>query len=386
MEKIARCGARGGKLGIAEGRMIKTFKYRMVPTRKQAAVLQHTLDLCRFLYNCALEQRRMHRIGYYEQKRQITQVRAEFPEYRDIYGHVLQRVVAKLDLAFQSFFRRVKAGQKPGFPRFKSRDRFDSFAFNNRGFKLAGRYLQISKIGAIKLRLSRAIPERAIIKSLTVKRTGQNWYACLAVEYMPEHLPESLSAVGIDMGIENFAALSDGSFIANPRIYQSAQAEVRRAARRVARRKKGSHHRHRAVQLLRKVHEQIANRRSDFLHKESTKLIQKYGTIAVEKLNIKGLARTIFAKQVQDASWARFLQMLAYKAEEAGRRFIEVDCSYTSQTCPECGIIKKKPLSEREHNCECGCRMHRDTAAAKIILGRIDPSGANEEALSSCVA
>jgi putative transposase len=366
--------------------LIKTYKYRLVPTRSQRMALQTTLDSCRFLYNCALEQRKMHRTGYYEQKRQVTDVRAEFPEYRGIHVHVLQRVVAKLDLAFQSFFRRVKAGQKPGFPRFKGRDRFDSFAFNNTGFKLAGRYLQISKIGAVKLRLSRPIPEGAKIKSLVVKRSGQNWYACLAVEYSPVALPANASAIGLDMGIENFAALSDGTFIPNPRIYEAAQAELRRAQRRVARRKKGSNRRRRAVELLRKVHERIANRRLDFLHKESTKLIQKYGTIVVENLNIKGMAAGMLAKQVQDASWARFIQLLSYKAADAGRRLVEVDCAYTSQTCPECGVIKKKMLSEREHRCECGYTAHRDTAAARIILGRIDPLGVNVEEPISCVA
>lgn len=366
--------------------MIKTFRYRLIPTRKQQAALQQTLDLCRNLYNVALEQRRMRRTNPFAQMREVTELKQEFSEYQGVHAHVLQNVVKKLGRSFENFFRRCKSGQKPGFPRFKSKDRFDSFAFNNTGFKLAGRYLQISKIGAIKLRLSRPIPEGAVVKSLVVKRSGQNWYACLAIEFASQTLPVISTAVGLDMGIENFAALSDGTFIPNPRIYEAAQAELRRSQRRVARRKKGSHSRRRAVELLRKVHERIANQRLDFLHKESTKLVRKYGTIVVEDLNIKGLAQGILAKQVQDASWARFIQLLSYKAEEAGRKLIAVDCKYTSQTCPDCGNVKKKSLGEREHRCECGCRMHRDTAAAKIILGRIAPLGANVEALSSCVA
>jgi putative transposase len=366
--------------------MIKTYKYRLVPTRKQATALQTTLNLCRFLYNCALEQRKTQRIGYVAQARQLTEMRHDSVAYTDVHVHVLQNALRKLDRAFDGFFRRIKSGQKAGFPRFKGRDRFDSFAFNNTGFKLAGKYLQISKIGAIKLRLSRPIPKGAKIKSLVVKRGGQNWYACLAVEYAPVALPANASAIGLDMGIENFAALSDGTFIPNPRIYEAAQAELRRAQRRVSRRKKGSHRRRRAVERLRKVHERIANRRLDFLHKESTKLIRKYGIIAVENLNVKGLAAGILAKQVQDASWARFIQLLSYKAAEAGRRLVEVDCAYTSQTCPECGVIKKKLLSEREHRCECGYITHRDTAAARIILGRIDPLGVNDAEVIACVA
>lgn len=328
----------------------------------------------------------MQRTNPFSQMRELTELKVDFPEYKDIHVHVLQNVIKKLGRSFESFFRRCKSAEKPGFPRFKSKKRFDSFAFNNTGFKLAGRYLQISKIGAVKLRLSRPLPQGSAVKSLTVKRSGQNWYACLAVEWVPIALPPNDAMIGLDVGIENFAALSDGAFIPNPRIYEKAQAELRRAQRRVARRKKGSHRRYRAVELLRKVHERIANRRLDFLHKESTKLVRKYGVIAVENLNIKGLAKGILAKQVHDASWARFIQLLSYKAAEAGRRFVEVDCAYTSQTCPECGVIKKKMLSERIHRCECGYTVHRDTAAARIILGRIAPLGVNEAEVVACVA
>ena len=366
--------------------MIKTFKYRLVPTRQQTAALEQTLYLCRNLYNCALEQRRMHRTNQFAQMRELTEVRAEFAEYQKAHIHVLQNTLKKLNRAFEGFFRRIKAGQKAGFPRFKGRDRFDSFAFNDTGFKLAGRYLQISKIGAVKLRLSRPIPEGAAIQSLTVKRKGSNWYACLAVECPVNPLQHSDEVIALDMGIENFAALSNEKFIPNPRIYEQEQARLRRAQRRVARRKKGSHRRRKAVELLCKIHEHMANRRLDFLHKESTKLVQAYGTIGVENLHVAGLAKGTLAKHVQDASWARFIQLLAYKAEDAGRRLVEVDCAYTSQTCPECGTIQKKTLSEREHICACGCRMHRDTAAAKIILARIEPSGVNVGEVMPCVA
>ncbi len=155
-------------------------------------------------------------------------------------------------------------------------------AFNDTGFKLAGRYLQISKIGAVKLRLSRPIPEGAAIQSLTVKRNGSHWYACLAVECPVNPLQHSDEVMALDMGIENFAALSNEKFIPNPRIYEQEQARLRRAPRRVARRQKGAHRRRKAVELLRKIHEHMAHRRLDFLPKESTKLVQAYGTMGVE--------------------------------------------------------------------------------------------------------
>ena len=366
--------------------MIKTYKYKLDPNRKQRELLRLMLDACRNLYNCALEQRRGQRIGKFEQMRQLTDVRAEFPEYQTVHVHVLQNVIKKLNLAFEAFFRRCKNKQKPGFPRFKGKDRFDSFAFNNTGFWLQGNKLVISKIGKVKICLSRSFPVGAKVKTLTVKRICGSWYACFVIEYEPVPMLPNTDAVGIDVGIEKFAALSDFRFIENPKFYQQSQMELRRAQRRVARRKKGSHRRRKAVELLQKVHERIANRRKDFLHKESTKLVRQYGVIRVENLNIKGLSSGMLAKQVLDASWSMFLSFLAYKAEEAGRKVIRVDCAYTSQTCPACGQIKKKELSERMPRCDCGYETHRDIAAAQIVLGRIAPLSVNVGRLSLCVA
>ncbi len=355
---------------------MKTYRYRLNPTPKQRAALNHTLDLCRDLYNCALEQRRGQRISQFEQMRQLTGLKSEFTEYETVHAHVLQNVIKKLDRSFQNFFRRCKKGGTPGYPRFRGRGRYDSFAFNNVGFKLSGKRLQISKIGSIKVRLSR--PVEGEIKTCTLKRSSGNWYVSLTTKYVPTPLPSSTLSVGIDVGIENFAALSSGEMIPSPRLYENAQAELRKAQRRVARRKKGSHGRRAAVVLLRKVHERIQNRRTDFIHKQSTTLVQRYGRIAIEKLNVGGLARGILSKQVYDTGWATFFNFLSYKAEWAGREFVEVDASYTSQTCPNCGNIKKKSLSERKHQClECGHAAHRDTAAAQVILGRAFPSGVN---------
>jgi len=366
--------------------MLKTFRYRLVPNKTQRDKLQRTLDSCRFLYNCALEQRRSQRIGIYEQKRQLTEVRHSFNEYKDIHVHVLQNTLFKLDRAFQAFFRRCRNGEKPGFPRFKNENRFDSFAFNNTGFKLQGKILPICKIGNVKVRLSRPLPKDSTIKALTVKRVCGAWYACLAVEYTPTPLPASDKAVGIDLGLESFAALSNGERIGNPRFLEKNARELRRAQRRVARRQKGSHRRRKAVLRLQKVHERIRNRRLDWLHKRSTELIRKYGLIVAEELHIRGLAQGVLAKQVLDAGWATFLRMVSYKAAEAGRRFEKVEPKYTSQTCPACGAVKKKKLSERMHRCDCGYQIHRDIAAAQVILGRICPLGANVAEVVACVA
>ena len=352
--------------------MLKTFKYKLNPNRTQRLALQRTLDTCREIWNMALEQRKYQRTHWTVQCRELTELKAGFPEYKKVHVHVLQNVVKKLQ---QSFERMWELGA--GFPRFKSQKRYHSFQFNNTGFSLSGKYLQLSKIGNVKVRLSREIPDGSVIKSLTLKQTVSGWYACFAVDVVPQPLPASDAAIGIDVGIENFAALSDGTMIPNPRHYESGQAELRVAQRRVARRKKGSHRRRKAVVLLQKAHERIANRRSDFLHKTTTALVQKFGTIVIENLNVKGLAGGILAKQVNDASWGTFFNMLAYKAEDAGRQLIGVDCKKTSQTCPACGTVRKKSLSQRKYEClECGYTTHRDTAAAQVILGRMCPSDA----------
>jgi len=361
--------------------MLKTFKYKLDPTRKQKQLLSQTLDTCRSLYNMCLEQKQYQRISQFEQMRQLTLLKQEFPEYKNTHAHVLQNVVKTLDKAFQSFFRRLKEGGKAGYPRFKSKNRYDSIQFNNTGFRLDGKQLSVSKIGNIKVRLSRELPVDAVVKTLNIKRSVNGWFATLTFEYTPVPLPKSKKKIGIDVGIENYAALSDGTFIQNPRFYECGQAELRRAQRRVARRtNKRSNRRRKAVILLQKVHARIANRRMDFLHKQTTMLVRKYGTIVVENLSVKGLAQGILSKQVHDASWSTFFSFLTYKAEEAGRKVIGVDARCTSQTCPNCGNKKKKSLSERKHNCEkCGYTTHRDTAAAQVILGRMVPSFANTQ-------
>jgi len=361
--------------------MLKTYRYKLDPNCKQKLLLAQMLDVCRELYNIGLEQRKGQHIGQYEQMRQLTELRGEFSEYKSVHVHVLQNVIKKLNRSFENFFRRCKEGGKPGFPRFKGKDRYDSFQFNNTGFSLEGNRLKLSKIGNVKVRLSRELPKDVVIKTCSIKRSVSGWFATITFEYEPISFPKSDLSIGIDVGIENFAALSDGTMIPNPRFYECGQDELRVAQRKVSRRIKGSHGRRKAVVLLRKFHERIANRRIDFLHKTTTGLVDKFGVIAVENLNVKGLSQGILSKQVHDASWSTFFNQLSYKAAEAGRELIEVDARYTSQTCPECGSRKKKSLSERKHVCsECGYTAHRDTAAAEVILSR---AGQTRRALTS---
>jgi putative transposase len=286
-----------------------------------------------------------------------------------VYSQVLQDVLHRLDKAYKSFFLRVKRHQKAGFPRFKGRDRYDSFTYPQLGFSLAGNRLQLSKIGNIKVKLHREIMGK--VKTLTLRRDAGCWYACFSVEFEPVSLPRNHEAVGIDVGLSAFATLSDGTEIANPRLYQKARAKLRRAQRRVARRKnKKSKRRRKAILLLQKVHRHVFNQRNDFAHKLSHQLIQNFGIIAIEDLNVKGLAAGWLAKSVHDVGWSAFINKLSYKAANAGRTLIAVDPRGTSQTCL-CGATVRKLLSNREHVCtECGLVAPRDVVSAQVILQR----------------
>ena len=350
------------------------MKYRLYPTTALSEALDAQLgEACR-LYNAALQERRdayqCHGLSltYYDQANQLKDIRtagdlglANFSASQD----VLRRV----DKTFQAFFRRVKAGQKAGSPRFKSRRRFDSYTFPSYGdgCRLTDAKLYLQGIGHLKVKLHR--PVDGAIKTVTVKREAGKWYVCLSVEYATQPLPETEAAIGLDVGLLAFATLSDGSAIENPRYSRKAQASLRLAQRRVARRKRGSHGRKKAVVLLQKAHAHVQNQRADFHHKTARALVDAYGVIAVEDLNIKGLASGMLAKSVNDAGWSAFLNKLAYKAAEAGRKLVHVDPRGTSQTCL-CGAPVPKTLSQRWHQCEaCGLSAARDHVSAQLILG-----------------
>jgi putative transposase len=354
--------------------MRKTYRYRLHPTTKQTQALEAQLsEACR-LYNAALQERRdaYQRSGisltYYSQAHQLKEIRAA--------GHLglanfsaCQDVLCRVDKTFKAFFRRCKLGQKAGYPRFKSRHRFDSYTCPSYGdgCRLDGTLLYLQGVGHVKVKLHR--PVAGAIKTVTVKRDAGKWYVCFSVECEATSLPEVDTATGLDVGLLAFATLSDGTEIPNPRYDRKAQARLRVAQRRVARRNRGSHNRRKAVRLLQKAHAHVRNQRTDFHHNVARSLVNKYGVIAVEGLNIKGLASGMLAKSVTDAGWSHFLTILADKAEEAGRQLVKVDARGTSQACL-CGAEVRKTLRQRWHECpDCGLSAARDHVSAQLILG-----------------
>lgn len=354
--------------------MRKMMKYRLYPTAVQSQALEEQLaEACR-LYNAALQERRDAykreglSLNYYDQANQLKDIR-EAGDSSLANFSASQDILRRVDKTFKAFFRRVKAGHgKPGYPRFKSHRRFDSYTFPSwgDGCRMTGEHLYVQGVGHIKLKLHR--PVDGTIKTLTLKRACGTWYACFSVEYDGEPLPESDAATGIDVGLRAFATLADGTEIANPRYYQRAQARLRLAQRRVARRKRGGKNRRKAVLLLQKAHAKVKNQRADFQHKVARTLVNTYSLIAVEALNIKGLASGMLAKSVNDAGWSSFIDKLSYKAADAGRQVVKVDARGTSQACL-CGAEVRKTLAQRWHQCPaCGLSAARDHVSAQLIL------------------
>ncbi len=370
---------------------IKSYKYRVYPSKRQSRTLNDHLAICCELYNAALQERREawrldHKsISFYDQTYQLKDIRQERPDVASVNSHVLEWTLDRVNKAFQSFFARVRRGEKPGYPRFRSSRRYESMTFRNIGNALTENKLRISKIGQVKIKLHR--PLEGAIKTMTIKREAGRWFAVFVCEVEPMPLLFSPNAIGIDVGLTTFATLSDGRAIQNPRHYRQAERKLRVAQRRVARRKKGSNRRRKAVLLLQRVHAHVKAQRADFHHKESRNLVDGNGLIAVENLNTKGLAAGVLSKSVNDAGWAQFLNMIAYKAEWAGRVFVRVNPAGTSQTCI-CGAEVRKTLAQRWHLClNCGLSASRDHVSAQVILsrGQADLSNANVGVLMPCV-
>jgi putative transposase len=378
---------------------MKSFKYRIYPNKANAEELQWTLDRCRELYNAALAERKEayrmagKQISYFDQKRDLVEIKSEIrPEYKEIGSQVLQDVILRVEKAYKAFFRRVKNGEKPGFPRFQGRNRYNSFTYPGiAGWKFVPgekkhAKLILSKIGTINVKMHRPIEGKT--KACTIKREGEHWYVSFMCEVKAEILPVSYEDAGIDLGITHFAACSDGSMIDNPRHYRKAEKRLKKLQQSLSRKKKGSHRRKKAVKAVANAHRKIRNQRKDFLHKESRKLVNRYQVIVFEDLKPANLSKAPKPKQdengkylpngaaaksglnksINDAGWSSFTEMVKAKAECAGRTVIFVNPSYTSQVCSGCGTIAKKDLSERWHSCSCGCELDRDTNAAINIL------------------
>ncbi|HEV2014501.1 MAG TPA: transposase [Candidatus Dormibacteraeota bacterium] len=360
----------------AHAELRRTYRYRIYPTVRLRLALEAQLGFACQIYNAALEQRRdlwrgrRRSLTLYDQFRELTAVRASGMGPANMNCSAMRDPLRRLDRAFAAFFRRVRAAVKPGYPRFRSVRRYDSLTWLS-GWGIHDRRLALQGIGLVKVKWHRPLPASAVVRTVTVRRVAGRWYACfsLKVSRSAQVVAGVRPAVGLDLGIQHFATLSTGEHLPGPRPYHAALRQLRVAQRRLCRRKKGSHRRQKARLLLARQHERIRNLRHDHAHKVTRGLVADFGLIAVEDLNVGGLARGPLSKAVTDQGWAAFLTILEYKAAEAGTRLIRVPPRGTSQTCSGCGVMVPKLLSERTHRCpECGLVMDRDANAARNIL------------------
>jgi putative transposase len=357
----------------------KTFKYKLKPTRVQQGALSDTLTLCRGLYNAAVSERREAwrrrgvSLGYYDQKAELPALKRALPEFASVHSQVLQDVILRVERTFSVYFGRVRSGEKSGYPRFQGEGRYRSFTFPQygNGVHLDNGFIVLSKIGRVAVRWSR--PLEGTPKTLTISREADDWYICIVCEGVPERpLPRTGQETGIDLGLQVFLTTADGWRVENPRYLRCAERALKKAHRRVSRKKLGSNRRRKAVRCLAKAYRKVRRQRADHRYKTTLALVRRYDTIYYEHLTVARMARNPQrAKSIGDAAWGRFCITLAFKAECAGKRAVAVSPAFTTQQCsnPDCGKIVPKGLSVRWHRCDhCGTVLDCDENAARNIL------------------
>lgn len=361
--------------------MLRAFQFKLQPSTTQSAVLERILvDNCETANACIQERREAWKlerksITYYDQQKEITELRKD-PEFQWVACDIQRDPLRRVDRAFKAFFRRCKAGQKPGFPRFKSRHRYNSFTFSLPVYR--DKSIRIPNVGDIRARGGRPINGKA--KTCTIKREGARWTASVVCDIGP--LPDKVvvsRATGIDVGLTMLVTLSDGTEIVNPRWTRQHETRVANAGRSLARKKRGSKNRIKAREALRRAHQRAANARLNYIHHISKWLVENYDLIAYEDLKIRNMVRSNLAKSIMDAAWGLLIWCIIYKAESAGKWTVSVNPHGTSQTCSRCGAAVKKKLSERVHSCPCGLTIGRDHNAginikqlALVSLGMSD--------------
>ena len=361
--------------------LTRTYKYRLFPTAAQRNALLRALEACRWVYNTTLEVRRdaweinHATLTRFDTIQLIPGWKTEQPFLNHAFSQCLQDACKRVDRAFQAFFRRIKAGETPGYPRFKGRNWYDSLTYPQygNGVKVDGDRLFLSKIGPVRVKLHRLL--EGTIKTVTVRRDSVgNWYACFSCEMEATPKPGVDHVVGIDLGLKTFATLSDGGTINRQRWMKQDAADIARLQRKKERYAQGSPERRTVIRALHHAYRRATNRRTDFAHQVSRQLVDIYQVMAFEDLDIQNMqsdGKRVINQNIADVAWGQFVQYVTYKAESAGRVVLRVDPRGTTQQCSGCGEIVPKDLNVRIHDCpHCGLRMDRDLNAALNILGR----------------
>ncbi|NUT41438.1 MAG: transposase [Thermoactinospora sp.] len=383
--------------------MRRSLKFLLRPTRHQAIALAAMLEDHRVLYNAALEERReawRRRVSvrYGDQSAQLKEIRAGDPGGQGRWSFTSQQqTLRRLNRAFEAFFRRVRAGRTPGYPRFKGRGWFDTVdliaadgaRWDSQSHHPRATYVRIQGVGHLRVHQHRPVTGR--VKTISVKREGSRWYVVLSCDEVPaQPLPSTGRAAGIDLGVASLVTTSDGQHLANPRHLAAGAKRLAAAQQALARKKRGSRRRREAVARVAALHRTIRRQRLDGVHKAALALVRAYDVIAYEDLPIANLTRRAaptpdgdgghlpngaaaksgLNRSILDAGWGVFLSVLAHKAESAGRELIAVNPAGTSRTCARCGhCARENRLGQAVFECVgCGHAAHADVNAAINIL------------------
>lgn len=354
-------------------KLIKTYKYKLKPTKAQEQTFESWVNTCRFIYNLALSERimvyemRKKSVSRFDQYNQLPELKKLHPWVKEVYSDTLGDVLDRLDKTYQNFFRGA------GYPKFAKKGGYNSFTFK-RHFTIKEAFIKFPKIGEVKYYNSRTI--QGTPKTATIIKEDNNWFVCITAEYeTPFETIEvdNQNPIGIDCGIVKTFALSNNTFIQAPEFVKPFEKEIRILQRRLARQKKGSKSREKTKQKLRKIHKKVSNSRLDFLHKTSTDLSNTYSSIYIEDLKLQKMQQnglTSVNKGMSDNGFGIFKQLLSYKLKERGKHLGLVNPAYTSQTCNSCGTVDKKSrVSQSEFVCtSCGVVTNSDINASKNIL------------------
>ncbi|MBW4422448.1 MAG: transposase [Myxacorys californica WJT36-NPBG1] len=374
--------------------MRTAHQYRLRLTTTQQTTIDQWLELCRRQYNYRLAERfnwyehnrcdinacplichlpeLKERPSRYSQQRDLVNSKKLFPQYKELPSHTLQDVIARVEKAFDRWLSGDSNGKRSGKPRFKGQGRFRSIAFPDpiKPEHIDGRFIQLPKIGKLKMILHRPIPDGFKVKTAAIIKKVDGYYITLSLQdssvpVLTPDAPTLDNTIGIDVGLKSFLVDDSGNEVEIPQHYRKAEKKLKRLQRSLSRKKKGSNRRKKAIKRVAKAHLKIVNQRKDFHYKSAQKVLQQGKHVAHEKLNIKGLAKSRLAKSVNDAGWSQFLQILSIKAERAGLLAVAVNPNGTSQNCSGCGTKVSKTLADRLHACpECGLMLDRDHNAA----------------------
>ena len=372
-----------------------TYEYKAVPTDEQIQLIEHTLTVCRKVWNFALRERkdwlnsRKCQVNacsiiseyiipadaaypnYYEQANSLTLTKAEHPELKTVNAQVLQQVLRKLETAFVDMRRKGM-----GFPRFKNRYRMRSFVYPQlgKGEILKGNQIKLPQLGWMEYVKSRDIPDGFKVKQARIVRKASGYFLMLTLE-CDVNVPDPVASGhprGIDLGLDKFAATSDGRLIERPRFLDALHRKLKLLQRRLKNKQKGSNNRHKLNRKIARLHQRITDTRKDWHFKLAHKLCDEAGMIFVEDIDFRTWAKGMLGKHTLDVGFGQFVSILQWVCWKRGIYFAKVDKDYTSQVCPQCDThTGKKDLSDRLHACHnCGYTTHRDVAAAQVIRNR----------------